>query len=331
MTLTFANPDSPTFLGQGGGSLGYSGITGVAVGLSNFMQGTEPSGNFVGIADGGPVDGAPAWVATNSSIPALQGATTHVEISIKGTQLKVLIDGVQVLKKKVADLPRQADLDFTAATGGLTDDFTVQNVDITPGQLLPLPPAFGTWGLNGDATLTGNSLSLTTASSTFEAGSAVAPSPVATNGLTVSFDAAIGGGTGANGMTLTFANPDSPTFLGQGGGSLGYSGITGVAVGLSNFMQGTEPSGNFVGIADGGPVDGAPAWVATNSSIPALQGATTHVEISIKGTQLKVLIDGVQVLKKKVADLPRQADLDFTAATGGLTDDFTVQNVDISA
>jgi hypothetical protein len=198
------------------------------------------------------------------------------------------------------------------------------------GSTVPALP-LTSWALNGDAALAGNSLSLTTAASTFQAGSAVAPAPVDTNGLTVSFDAVIGGGTGANGLTLTFANPDSPTFLGQGGGSLGYSGISGVAVGLSNFMQGTEPSSNFVGIADGGPVDGAPAWVATNSSIPALQGATTHVEISVKGTQLKVLIDGAQVLKKKMADLPRQADLDFTAATGGLTDDFTVQNVDISA
>jgi hypothetical protein len=31
----------------------------------------------------------------------------------------------------VADLPPTADLVFTAATGGLTDDFVVQNVAVT--------------------------------------------------------------------------------------------------------------------------------------------------------------------------------------------------------
>lgn len=102
------------------------------------------------------------------------------------------------------------------------------------------------------------------------------------------FDATIGGGTGANGMTLTFASPTSTTLLGEGGGSLGYSGISGVAVGLANFKQGADPSGNFVGIADGGPVSGIPKWVAINSGIPTLQGGTTHVQVTVNGTQLTV-------------------------------------------
>jgi hypothetical protein len=132
MTLTFANPSSATFLGQAGGSLGYSGISGVAVGLSNFEQGADPSANFVGIADGGPVNGIPNWVATNSTVPTLQGATTHVIVSVNGTQLTVWVGGVQVLQQTVAELPPTADLVFTAATGGLTDNFVVQNVSVSP-------------------------------------------------------------------------------------------------------------------------------------------------------------------------------------------------------
>ena len=142
------------------------------------------------------------------------------------------------------------------------------------------------WARRGTAALSGSGVSLTTTTSTFEAGSVTSPVPVTTNNLTVAFDATIGGGTGANGMTLTFANPNTPTFLGQAGGSLGYSGISGVAVGLSNFQQGADPSSNFVGIADGGPVAGIPNWVATSSNIPTLQGATTHVVVTIVGTQL---------------------------------------------
>ena len=330
MTLTFASPTSPTFLGQAGGSLGYSGISGVAVGLSNFKQGADPSGNFVGIADGGPVAGIPNWVATNTAIPTLQGATTAVMVTIENTQLTVWVAGTQVLQTTVADLPSQADLVFTAATGGLTDNFVVQNVSLSDAALLPLPPALGGWTAHGHAALSGTNVSLTSSASTFQSGSVVSPVSVPTNGLTVAFDAQIGGGTGANGMTLTFASPTSPTFLGQAGGSLGYSGISGVAVGLSNFKQGADPSGNFVGIADGGPVAGIPNWVATNTAIPTLQGATTAVMVTIENTQLTVWVAGTQVLQTTVADLPSQADLVFTAATGGLTDNFVVQNVSVS-
>ncbi len=323
MTLTFASPTSPTFLGQAGGSLGYSGISGVAVGLVNFKQGTEPSANFAGIADGGPVNGIPNWLATTTAIPTLQGATTQVTVSINGTQLTVWLNGNQVLEKQVGDLPPQADLVFTAATGAVTDSYAVENVSIYHSELSPLSG----WTLRGNAVSSGAGVALTSASPTFQSGSALAPIAVPTQNLSIAFDAVIGGGTGANGMTLTFASPTSPTFLGQAGGSLGYSGISGVAVGLVNFKQGTEPSANFAGIADGGPVNGVPNWVATTSTIPTLQGATTHVVITTSGTQITVSLDGTQVLQQQVADLPPSAFLMFTAATGGVTDAFGVQNL----
>ena len=247
-----------------------------------------------------------------------------------GTQLTVWVAGVQALQTTVADLPPTADLVFTAATGGLTDDFGVQNVAVTGPGPYPLPPALGGWTTHGTAGLDGAEVSLTTAATLFQTGSIVSPVAVPTGGLTVSFDAVIGGGTGANGMTLTFASPTSPTFLGQSGGSLGYSGIHGVAVGLVDFKQGADPSKNFVGIADGGPVAGIPDWVATDSAVPTLQNATTHVQVSVVGTQLTVWVAGVQALQTTVADLPPTADLVFTAATGGLTDDFGVQNVAVS-
>jgi hypothetical protein len=131
-------------------------------------------------------------------------------------------------------------------------------------------------------------------------------------------------------MTLTFANPNTPTFLGQAGGSLGYSGISGDAVGLSNFQQGADPSANFVGIADGGPVSGIPNWVITNTGIPPLQGGTTRVVVTVIGTLLTVWVGGIEVLQTTVADLPPVADLVFTAASGGLTDNFTVPKYTVS-
>jgi len=326
MTLTFASPTSHTFLGQAGGSLGYSGISGIAVGLVNFKQGTEPSANFVGIADGGPVNGIPNWLATNTAIPTLSGATTHVMASINGTQLTVWLDGSQVLERQVGDLPSQADLVFTAATGTVTGSYAVQNVSIQHSEVTPLSG----WTLRGNAASSGTGVALTSTTPTFQSGSAQSPITTPTQNLSIAFDAQIGGGTGANGMTFTFASPTSATLLGQAGGSLGYSGIAGVAVGLANFKQGTEPSANFVGIADGGPVNGVPKWLATNTAIPTLQGATTHVLITTAGSQITVSLNGTQVLQQTVADLPPSAYLLFTAATGGLTDAFGVQNLVIS-
>ena len=327
MTLTFASPTSHTFLGQAGGSLGYSGISGVAVGLVNFKQGTEPSANFAGIADGGPVNGIPNWVATTTAIPTLAGATTLVTVSINGTQLTVWLNGSQVLVKQVGDLPSLADLVFTASTGTVTGSYAVSNVSIQHSELSPLSG----WTLRGNAAPSGTGVALTSASPTFQSGSAQAPLAVPTQNLSIAFDAQIGGGTGANGMTLTFASPTSHTFLGQAGGSLGYSGVAGVAVGLANFKQGAEPSANFAGIANGGPVNGIPNWLATTTAIPTLQGATTHVLITTAGSQITVSLNGTQVLQQTVAGLPASAFLLFTAATGGLTDAFGVQNVVISS
>ena len=79
----------------------------------------------------------------------------------------------------------------------------------------------------------------------------------------------IGGGTGANGMTLTFASPTSPHLFRTSGritGLLGHQRVS--AVGLANFKQGADPSADFVGIADGGPVAGIPNWVSDQQQYP---------------------------------------------------------------
>ena len=97
------------------------------------------------------------------------------------------------------------------------------------------------------------------------------------------------GAPGANGMTLTFANPTSPTFLGQAGGSLGLLGhqrCGGRIWPTSNRGPTRRPTSSASPTADRCP--GIPNWVATNTSIPTLQGATTHVVVTIVGTQLTV-------------------------------------------
>jgi hypothetical protein len=41
------------------------------------------------------------------------------------------VGGVEALQRSVADLPSTAYLVFTAATGGLTDNFVVQNLTVS--------------------------------------------------------------------------------------------------------------------------------------------------------------------------------------------------------
>ena len=70
-------------------------------------------------------------MATNTAIPTLQNATTHVQVTVNGTQLTVWVAGVQVIQTSVADLPSTAYLVFTAATGGLTDNFVAEKVAVS--------------------------------------------------------------------------------------------------------------------------------------------------------------------------------------------------------
>jgi hypothetical protein len=218
------------------------------------------------------------------------------------------------------------DFNSDDGTGVKIVTFTGTGVVPTP----PGPPAGGGWQLNGSASMNGSTLILTPAGND-QAGSAFWPTPVSANGLTISFDARIDQGTGADGMTLTFADPlagATPTSLGTPGGGLGYSGIPGVAISFDTFRNGGDPSDNFVGIATTAFGDSL-VFLATNSSIPPLQNATRRVVIRYTNGTLNVFIDGTLYLSQAVSISP-WALVGWTAGTGGLTNRHSVSNVTFS-
>ena len=197
-------------------------------------------------------------------------------------------------------------------------------------------PAVGTtgWTLNGDATTTTNGVILTPVQTNpWADGSTFYDTPIPTADLTATFDATLNQGTGADGLTITLADPTqgaTPTALGTDGGGLGYSGIPGIAIALDTYQNGADPSANFIGISTGpsSQPDNL-TWLATNTDIPDLRAGTNHITVTTHNGILTVTLNGTQVLSQTIT-LPTNALIGFTAASGGLTDQHTITNTNIT-
>ncbi len=195
-------------------------------------------------------------------------------------------------------------------------------------------PVAGGWQLNGAARLVTNVtpavLRLTPATAS-KAGSAFWPTPVTGAGITAAFDAFLGQGTGADGLTFTLADAtvNKPTALGAIGGGEGFAGITGVALSLDTHKTTGDPSSNFVGIATTSPRAQSLHYVKTNSSIKPLRNVKHHFVLTTTATTVTVTMDGTTVLTSATA-VPAQVLVGFTGATGTATDVHKVQNVSIT-
>ncbi len=198
----------------------------------------------------------------------------------------------------------------------------------TTGTALP-NPASGGWKVNGNATMTSSGIVLTTAKSQ-QVGSAVFSAPVPSAGLSATFTAALGGGTGADGLTFALldASNATPSSIGAGGGGLGFSGLKGVAVALDTLQGPTDPSSNFIGISTVGTGQSL-TYAATATNVPNLRSGTHVVAVTAAGGKLNVSIDGQAVLSTTVA-IPATVLPAFTASTGGSTDNHTVSSVAIT-
>lgn len=300
----------------------FMSLSATALPYGDVEVGTSRSLSFTVSNQGGaplvltkskPPDGVFSAITT---IP--EGTTIPAGGSVTGT----------VRFAPVANGPASATWDITGNDGSGLRTITFTGVGV--GALAPGPPAGGGWQLNGSASMSGPNLVLTPNAAS-QAGSAFWPSSVNTNGLTVAFDATIDQGTGADGMTFTFADPSAgatPTSLGGDGGSLGYSGIPGVAVTLDTYQNGTDPSSNFVGIANSASGNYF-NYAATSTAIPTLRNATRRVVIRYANGILEISLDGTVYLTQAVT-IPPRALVGWTAGTGGLTNRHMVSNVTFS-
>ncbi|HEV2974467.1 MAG TPA: choice-of-anchor D domain-containing protein [Solirubrobacteraceae bacterium] len=268
--------------------------------------------------------------ATPTLTGAVEGASCSVSEAVpseSGWQTTASVDGgpeapLTALGGKVT-VPT-----FSLAAGANTVRFT--NTYTPPPPTKVPDPTAGGWQLNGTATLTASELALTSTAAA-QAGTAFWPQAIDPRNLTIEFDAFIGGGSGADGMALVFADPSrgaTPKSLGYHGGGLGFSGIPGLAVALDTYKNSVNPSNNFVGITEG-PAGTAPDllhWLATATLSASLRNVTDHVKVVTVGGTMTVSIDGAQVLSQAIT-LPSSAYLGFSGGSGGLTDRHAVSHL----
>lgn len=223
---------------------------------------------------------------------------------------------------------------WTDVAGTHTLSVPVSGTGIAPASGIAVPPPGGGWTLNGSAQVQGTQLVLTQAA-TNERGSAVYSSPVASNGLAATFTVQIGGGTGADGMTLSLLNAatSSSTSLGGAGDMLGYGGLHGVAIALDTYQNPGYPSANFVGIATGVLSTGQLNYAATATNVPDLRSGTHTVGVAVSGQQVSVTVDGTQVLDPTLpaGTIPPSVRIAFTGGTGGKDDIHAVTSAIITS
>ena len=328
--MTFAMLDAsvstPRSIGNGGGGLGFSGLSGIAVVLDTYKNGNDPSNNFIGLATAG-TGSVLTYAATSTNIANLRTGSHSVLVTVVGDTVTVSLDGTQRLSANV-NMPASILTAFTGATGNVTDNHTVSNVSITSGSTVLPQPGTG-WRLNGGAVMNGSGAVLTAATKN-QSGSVLYSQPVTTNGLSASFTLSTGGGTGADGTTFALLDPAqaSAQSLGSVGSGLGFGRLAGVAVCFVTYPQNGVNSHSYVAIATstaGNPL----TFVASNTNIPDLRSQSRKVSVAVSGTTVSVTIDGARVLSAQVASLTPTAIVGFTAATGGATDVHAVSDASV--
>ncbi|MDP2898838.1 MAG: hypothetical protein Q8Q12_20060, partial [bacterium] len=197
----------------------------------------------------------------------------------------------------------------------------------------PIDPA--TWLLTGDGAShdeTNGRLVLTSAGGDLE-GSGFLRQTIDATKFDASFRLYIGNGSGADG--LTFAWVRGPTFLGGGGGSLGfYGGLDGYAVKFDTYTGGAPEPENYVAAVSGTQGAGETGFFF-NDTIPEMEDAGWfYVEIKFNNGHLQMWMSNESlgypltlVLDGTIAGYAGfDAYFGFTAATGGATNNHWIDD-----
>jgi hypothetical protein len=195
--------------------------------------------------------------------------------------------------------------------------------------------------LNGAAALVDSGNTLRVSPVTGGTGTAYVSSafPVtATASFSTWFKFRIGDGNGADGMTFII-QADGPDSVGQGGGGLGYGGISpSIAVEMDTYLNGWDPNANHLGINRAGATSSettyTPGSDLDNETSQYIwidyDGAVDQLSVYHSDANVK---PGAPVMTLSVAldeEIGSSAYIGFTASTGGATNNHDIQDWTLS-
>lgn len=152
---------------------------------------------------------------------------------------------------------------------------------------------------------------------------------VSGDNVNIDFTFYIGGGTGADGISLTALDTSRmTTFLGGNGCGIGYGGDASCTAGPAlpgwslevdtYYNEGQDPTAeDHIAFTFDGDVDNVAAWAA----LPEMEdNGWHHMEVNVQAPHLRVIIDNVTYLDQDLSgNFSFPAYVGFTAGTGGLT------------
>lgn len=188
-----------------------------------------------------------------------------------------------------------------------------------------LPPTDTGWQLNGFAALGTDDLYLTHAADGFGSGTCWRTGLEPTDGLDVSFQCEMSGGSGADGITFALADPadTAATFQGGGGGELGLVGCTSVALALDT---GAGSRARIVTTTASGMTT-----VATYGGALDLRAAPFVVRVRYADGALSAWLDGTLVFDEVAVAAVASSRVGWTGSNGGANDNHIIRGVDFVA
>ncbi|WP_405888275.1 hypothetical protein OG762_23635 [Streptomyces sp. NBC_01136] len=173
---------------------------------------------------------------------------------------------------------------------------------------------------NGFAVLSGSDLYLTHASDGFGAGSSWYSSVQPTESLDVTFECEMSGGTDADGVTFALSAPATATgFVGAGGGDLGLTGCTSVALALDTGA-GSRPRIITTTTAT------TMTTAATYGGALTLRPAAVSVRVRYAAGALSTWIGTMQIFNAVAVAATSTALVGWTSSNGGSNDNHIVRN-----
>ena len=193
------------------------------------------------------------------------------------------------------------------------------------------------WLFNGDAYLDPELGGVLTEPVGSSVGSMFYADPVAAeSSFSVSFDYAMDGGSGADGLAVALLDASridqGPRSVGWNGEDLGWFGLLGTAVLFDSYgFNVGDPGFSSVRVSQLGPLTPRLGVVGSSGAVSVRGTHHAEVVVDFAASVVSARLDGAQVVSVPVVpgSLPDRFFVGFTAATGLYTDQHSVANVEL--